>query len=148
MWTMTTRGFYSVVAHRDDPGRVLVRARCERDIRALSDLLPDATPAYTPDADYHWRLECGKDEWVATVATMAGEITYPNFKAAVTDRAHHRAYLDVWHDLLSLTDSKPEPESNVMLDLAANPNAVYEPGDDEETTLTFIDNSTKDDRGG
>ena len=35
MWTMTKRGFYSVVAHRDDPSRVLVRARCDRDIRAL-----------------------------------------------------------------------------------------------------------------
>lgn len=139
MWTMTTRGFYSVVAHRDDSSQVMVRARCERDIRALADLLPAAEPAFTPDADYHWRLVCSREKWAAAVTAMAGEIDYANFKAAITDKAHHRAYLEVWHDLLSLTDSEPEPENAVMLDLAANERATYEPGDEGESTVAFID---------
>lgn len=138
MWTMTTRGFYSVVAHRDDPARVLVRARCERDLLALGDLLPDAQPTHTPDADYHWRFECTKAQWAGALAVMAGEVDYPNFKAAVTDRAHHRAYLEVWHALLSLNGSEATPEERIMLELAANPDAHYDPGDPDETSVTFI----------
>lgn len=138
MWTMTRRGFYSVVAHRDDSARVLVRARCERDIRALRDLLPDAEPTTTPDADYLWRLECSREQWSGAVAKMATEIDYPNFKAAITDKAHHRAYLNVWYDLLPLAESEAEPEDAVMLDLAANPNCTWDPGDPSETTVTFI----------
>ena len=139
MWTMTKRGFYSVVAHRDKPGTVLVRARCERDIRALDDLIPGAEPQHTPDADYAWRFECDAKQWAAAVTVMAGEIDYPNFKAAITDKAHHRAYLNVWHSLLPLTDSVAEEEDWVMLDLAANPRASYDPGDEDETSLTFIE---------
>ncbi|MEI6446693.1 MAG: hypothetical protein WCO96_02285 [Actinomycetes bacterium] len=140
---MTKRGFYSVVAHRDDPSRVLVRARCERDIQALDDLIPGAEPQHTPDADYAWRFECQAEQWAAAVTVMAGEIDYPNFKAAITDKAHHRAYLDVWHSLLPLTDSVAEEEDRVMIDLAANPRFTYDPGDEDETTLTFIEGKGK-----
>lgn len=35
MWLITTQGFYSVVAHRTDPDRVLVRCRTQADIEAL-----------------------------------------------------------------------------------------------------------------
>lgn len=70
---------------------------------------------------------------------MAGEIDYPNFKAAITDKAHHRAYLKVWQELLALTDSVPEDEDRTMLDLAGDPNAFYNPGDEDETTVTFIE---------
>jgi len=144
MWTMHRRGFYSVVARRDDASKVLVRARCERDIDALSDLLPGAKSVHTPDADYHWRLECTVQEWSAAVAKMATEIDYPNFKAAISDKAHHRAYLDVWYDLLPLTDSVAEPEDVVGIDLASDPRFTYEPGDPTETTITFIYNPDPD----
>ena len=144
MWTMTKRGFYSVVAHRDEPSRVLVRARCERDIRALDDLIPDTEPQHTPDADYAWRFECDAEQWAAAVTAMAGEIDYPNFKAAITDKAHHRAYLDVWHSLLPLTDSVAEEEDWVMLDLASNPRFSYDPGDEHETSITFISSEDED----
>ena len=36
MWLMTTRGFFSVVAHNADPDRVLIRARCRGDIDAVA----------------------------------------------------------------------------------------------------------------
>ena len=144
MWTMHRRGFFSVVAKYGDESKVLVRARCERDIRALEDLLPDAQPVCTPDADYHWRLECSIDQWASAVATMATEINYPNFKAAIADKAHHRAYLDVWHDLLPLTNSVAEPEDVVMIDLASDPHFTFEPGDSTETTITFLYNPNPD----
>ena len=37
MWLMTARGFYSVVEHRDDADRLIVRARCQTDIAALRE---------------------------------------------------------------------------------------------------------------
>jgi hypothetical protein len=115
-----------------------VRARCERDLVALSDLLPEAKVKHTPDGDYHWRLECTAEQWTSAVMQMTKEIDYPNFKSAITDKAHHRAYLDVWHSLLALTDSVAEEEDAVMLDLAADPNAFYDPGDPDEESITFI----------
>ena len=42
MWLMTTRGFYSVVEHRDDADRLLVRARTREDIEALAGLVAAA----------------------------------------------------------------------------------------------------------
>src|SRR2546430_6376685 len=35
MWLITTQGFYSVVAHRDQPDMLLVRARTSDDTAAL-----------------------------------------------------------------------------------------------------------------
>ena len=40
MWVMTTQGFYSAVADRDDPGSVIVRARTRDDIEALRKQIP------------------------------------------------------------------------------------------------------------
>ena len=47
MWVMTTQGFYSVVAHRDEPDSVIVRARTSEDIEALREqghCMPERLP--------------------------------------------------------------------------------------------------------
>ena len=103
MWLMTTRGFYSAVQHRDDPDRLLVRARCEEDIRALADLVA-GEPVRLEHADYAWRVEATRAEWAAALQVLAAEITYPNFKSAVADDAHHEAYLRVWGVMRELDD--------------------------------------------
>lgn len=102
MWLMTTRGFFSVVAHNADPDRVLIRARCRGDIDAVAGPL-GREPVLLHDADYAWRVEASRAEWSALLQEFAAEITYPNFKSAVHDPAHHDAYLRVWsvmHDAL------------------------------------------------
>ena len=38
MWLITTQGFYSAVEHREDPERLIVRARTREDIEALADI--------------------------------------------------------------------------------------------------------------
>ena len=103
MWLMTTRGFYSAVRHREDPDRVLVRARCRADIDALGDLLA-GEPILLQDADYAWRIEATREEWQRAVAVLVEEIDYPNFKDAVGDRAHHDAYFQVWDVMRELDD--------------------------------------------
>ena len=103
MWLMTTRGFYSVVEHRDDADRLLVRARTREDIEALADLV-GSEPVWLGTADYAWRVETTRDEWQAAMQVLVGEITYPNFKSAVHDPEHHDAYMRVWSAMLALDD--------------------------------------------
>lgn len=107
MWIATTRGFYSVVEHRDDPNDVFVRARNEKDIEAIRELLPGGELIKTPTNDYPWRIRCSKTLWAAAVAALADEIDYGNFKDAVKDRqGDERAntYLGVWARLQDLDD--------------------------------------------
>jgi hypothetical protein len=105
MWLLTTRGFYSVVTHPEDPELVLVRARVEDDLRALRDIAPGLEPWHDPQADYAWRAEMPRDEWAATAAALAEEIDYRNFKAAVAVRqgaGRARLYSRVWEELRRL----------------------------------------------
>jgi len=103
MWIMTTRGFYSVVAHRDREDLLLVRARCREDIDALGDLVPGEPIAYA-DADYAWRLEATRDDWERALRAMAAEVDYPSFKDAIPDPDRRGLYLAVWRLLLVLDD--------------------------------------------
>jgi hypothetical protein len=105
MWLLTTRGFYSVVLHREDPSLLLVRSRVEGDLLALRDLAPGIEPWYDPEADYPWRAEVPRDEWSHVAARLAAEIDYPNFKHAVASwQGHDRAsvYAGVWDALRGL----------------------------------------------
>src|SRR4051794_4472799 len=66
MWLVATQGFYSVVAHRRHPDRVIVRARAREDLEALRDQIPGLRVFSDPHADYRWRAvvtraECGGD---------------------------------------------------------------------------------------
>ena len=105
MWLITTQGFYSVVAHRDDPDRLLVRSRVRGDLEALRMQIPGSEPVETPEADYRWRVEVTRDEWRVALVALSEDIDYDNFKNAVGERCgweRERVYHDVWADLLSL----------------------------------------------
>ena len=104
MWLMTTRGFYSVVEHRDDADRLLVRARTREDIEALAGLVA-AAPVWLESADYAWRVETTRTEWQAAMQVLVREITYPNFKSAIKDDVHERAYHRVWYVMHELNDT-------------------------------------------
>ncbi len=105
MWVMTTRGFFSVVADRDDASQVLVRARVRQDLEALAEVgdLPEI--AETPTADYRWRVRLSRAEWSRALARLAEEIEYPNFKDAVAERQGHEregSYHRIWAVLREL----------------------------------------------
>ena len=98
---------YSVVAHVDDPTKVLVRARAREDLAALSDLVSNLRIVESPDADYRWRAKVDRAAWVAAVAHVAGEVDYPNFKPAVAERQgweRSEPLHDVWSTLRRLQD--------------------------------------------
>lgn len=105
MWLITTQGFYSVVADHDDPDRVLIRARTERDLQALGRQIPNLVVVETPGGDYAWRAYVSREDWERAAAELAAEIDYPNFKAAVAARQgakRARLYLELWSALRRL----------------------------------------------
>lgn len=85
MWVMSRTGFFSVVAHRDNPALVLVRARDLDQLKRLSAENPTGPfeIVETPLADYPVRTTLTKDRFETIVAWMARSIDYDNFKNAV-----------------------------------------------------------------
>ena len=109
MWLITTRGFYSVVEHRSDPERLIVRARRREDLEALSELIPELEIFSDRRADYRWRAIVSRSEWVVAVALLVAELDYPNFKSAVAKRqGSERAQLygEIWQILYGLQESE------------------------------------------
>lgn len=105
MWLFTTQGFYSVVAHRDDPETLIVRARTAADIEALREQVPDIEPFEGSDADYRHRAYVSRGEWLAAVAQLTAEIDYDNFKSEVARRQgpeRSSLYGRIWGELLRL----------------------------------------------
>jgi hypothetical protein len=105
MWLLTTQGFYSVVAHRDHPEMLLVRAQTRDDIEALRNQIPDLAPYEDPNADYRWRAEVTREQWVEALEQLGGAIDYPNFKNPVADvqgPEREGLYHQVWQALRRL----------------------------------------------
>ena len=117
MWTFTPIGFFSIVALRDDPHTVMIRARDKGHLLALIDRANRILPAdrlwcetdilKQPDSDYHFRVVKDKDQMGAVFADLLHGITYNNFKTeASASRALKRwgavaksRYIDALHDV-------------------------------------------------
>ena len=109
MWLMTTRGFVSVVQHREDPKVLHVRARVEGDLKEIrAKWMPGMTEPYSfPHSDYRWRADVSREEFSAGVVKMVEEIDYPNFKnkvAEVQGRERAEVYGRVWSVLYELQE--------------------------------------------
>jgi hypothetical protein len=105
MWIACTDGFFSTVIDKLEPGRMLIRARCEKDIKNLhrrySTKCPSMrNPTSDETRDYRYRLSISKRDWVKLVAELASNVDYPNFKTAVHDRPDQenksQPYLEIW----------------------------------------------------
>jgi len=113
MWLATLDGFFSTVIDLQEPGRMLIRARCEKDIKNLHRRFRAKCPSMrrpTSDEtrDYRWRLSISKRDWVKLVAELANEVHYPNFKSAVHQRPDQdnksRPYLEIWSIMHALQE--------------------------------------------
>jgi hypothetical protein len=95
MWVYLTDALLSIVAHRDRPADLLVRARFRGDIEAV---FPDAAVTETLDADYRFRATLPREVVARAIADRAAAIDYPNFKGTLPHRTrtdHARA--DAYH---------------------------------------------------
>lgn len=114
MWLITEDGFASVVAHRDRPDHLLVRARAQADLENLCSVASeeglggfDPVGIFSLDnADYRWRLEVRRDDFAALAAALVGRIDYDNFKNRVGSRDADRAhlYMNVWSALYRIQE--------------------------------------------
>lgn len=93
MWVCLPDSFLSIVAHRERPGQLLVRARVAGHIEAS---FPEAHVEHTPHADYAFRASVPRELVAEVIGRRARDIAYPNFKASVRDHALHEAYLAFW----------------------------------------------------
>jgi len=126
MWLFTDIGFFSVVRNRNNPSRLIVRARSEVDIKRLVSRhghsldLTELDVVYTPFADYSCRVEVSVLPWSAVLAQLTQDIDYDNFKDCVhrrqgVDRA--MLYSQVWSTMLSLQGS-PDSYEKIQLEHA------------------------------
>jgi hypothetical protein len=100
MWIFLNDAFLSVVAHRDEPDHLHVRARIAGD---LERTFPGVEVQETPDGDYRFRADVPRDEVVRVVAERLEAIDYPNFKGstAPAEHARHDAYMEVWKTMMA-----------------------------------------------
>jgi hypothetical protein len=118
MWLFTTKGYVSIVAHRDDKDLLLVRARVRSD---LEDFLGAGTKHVieeTPDADYRWRAIIPRgDVGLLIGAYVYRDLTYDNFKDAVEgrDSTLDDILADLWHSLRRWQQDSVEHNRRPML---------------------------------
>jgi len=93
MWLCTSNSFLSVVADRDNPNRLLVRARVAGHIEHV---FPAAKVFTDSQADYLYRAFIQREVVAQAVAANISKIDYDNFKDSVQDRVLHNAYMNVW----------------------------------------------------
>ena len=95
MWIFTPNAMLSLVAHRDLPDHLMVRARFAGDI---AEVFPNATVTRTPAADYLYRATVTREEAAQALAQHALTMAYTNVEGAIAPRDHrrHHAMADVW----------------------------------------------------
>lgn len=115
MWIFTTFGFFSIVAHREKPEHLLVRARQRTDLFNLLQKLPQGykkpEPFEDPYADYRWRAVVERPAVAFLLSRICDQMAYDNFKNAVAesqglDRA--KLYSAVWSTVRHLQDDANE----------------------------------------
>ena len=120
MWCFCLDGFFSTVTDLQEPGRMLIRARCEKDINNLFNRYRDKCPSMqkpTSDEarDYRWRLSVTKEDWVTLAGILAAAVDYSNFKDAVQKRKDQdgkaAAYLEIWRVMRDVQFDEVEDEA-------------------------------------
>jgi hypothetical protein len=112
MWVMTVAGAFSAVVKPGSSETLVVRTRCEEDLKNLQDWVQSMglprPPAIFPNrnTDYPWRIEIDKQTWAEFLVSQTDDMDYGNFKSkiATVNPHHEHVYHDVWHALLKLED--------------------------------------------
>lgn len=122
MWIYSTKGFFSVVENKDEPGQVIIRARLQKDIQNLKGIFNSLKFRTTKIAvnsrtDYRYRFIADRMAWITIMIRLMVDLHYTNFKDAVFDaesgemrEKRHEAYLKIWSVMCNL--QKSEADSN------------------------------------
>jgi hypothetical protein len=94
MWICFNDGFLSVVADKNNPARLMVRARRKQDL--LNACRNDVEVLKDAGTDYRWRAFVERKAFSALVTARIDKIDYTNFKNSVKDHDLHDMYMDFW----------------------------------------------------
>ncbi len=106
MWIMTKDGFFSVVRHKDDPTKMMVRVRVREDlVKAFGneDIVED------DKADYRFRKAVGTFDVMVYMSQSVENIDYTtNVKGTIDqgDSDRHRALYETWDAWYTLQEAK------------------------------------------
>ncbi|MEA2258590.1 MAG: hypothetical protein QOJ51_1415 [Acidobacteriaceae bacterium] len=65
IWLATLEGLFSTGTDTQKPSRILIRARCEKDINHLFNRYREKPPTSDDAGDYRCRLSISKKDWVS-----------------------------------------------------------------------------------
>jgi len=101
VWIFTPFSFLSVVSDRNDPKKLLIRARARVDLENFKALYCKRLGPIenSPRADYPFRARIGRVAFTYAMGRVIDDLKYPNFKSAVTAKqgsVRHDVYMRVW----------------------------------------------------
>ena len=104
MWIFTKQGFVSIKQHKDDPGKLLIRARVNGD---LEKIFPGYKVSKNTGTDYKYRATVNRAAAASQIANAVFDIRYTEgFKTSVDD--HHRRapfYLRIWEMMVDMQEA-------------------------------------------
>lgn len=95
MWVAMNDSFVSIVADRNDPNGVVVRARVYQDLVAFcpereTDIIE------SNDSDYRFRIFMPQKQAADIMFEKTALIDYDNFKDSVSEAWRKNAYMSIW----------------------------------------------------
>tara|TARA_R110001599_G_scaffold2887_2_gene15709 strand:+ start:449 stop:823 length:375 start_codon:yes stop_codon:yes gene_type:complete len=97
MWLALSDGWLSIVAHRDKPDHLLVRARKASHIE---DYFPNESMYEDSEADYPFRADVMRYQVSLILAEYIDNMQYDNFKNSVEDKLLRFAFTTVHADMM------------------------------------------------
>ena len=97
MWIFLNNAFVSAVQHPAEPDIIVVRGRAKGDVARF--IGHEVEETFTPNADYHFRVEMDRKDFLSILMTLPDRIDYSNFKASVRADDRHDAYAGCWYEM-------------------------------------------------
>jgi hypothetical protein len=95
MWLFTSDSFVSIVEHRDDPTKLIVRGRFAGDVARFLGM-PASREEVTPAADYRYRVIVQRSVVEEALERACETIDYPNFKDSIKTSWRKAVAMRVW----------------------------------------------------
>jgi hypothetical protein len=99
MWVIQNTAFVSIVEHRDDARKLIVRGRFKGDVERFLNPLPNGMHVIeevTPSADYRFRAVVQRGDVAHAMLRGVSKITYPNFKDSIKAAFRKSIAMRVW----------------------------------------------------
>lgn len=112
MWVILNNAFVSIVEHRDDASKLIVRGRFKGDVERFLNPLASGLRVIeevTPSADYRFRAVVPREEVANAMLRSVQRITYPNFKDSIKAAFRKSIAMRVWSIFHREQQDRAEP---------------------------------------